>query len=52
MFHVTGGWALAGAAVTGLVIADVLFHWRGSSALLGKGTRFSLGESRLLAGRN
>lgn len=51
MFHVTGGWALAGAAVTGLVIADILYHWRGSSRLAGQGTRFTLGESRLLAGR-
>lgn len=52
MFHVTGGWAAVGAVITGLVVADVLYHWRGSSALLGKGTSFSLNESRLLAGRN
>lgn len=49
--HVTGGWALAGAIVTGLIIGDVLFNWRGSNKLLATGGGVAVKESRLLAGR-
>ena len=48
--HVTGGWALAGAVVTALILADVLAHWKGANALFGTGSRFTQGESKILAG--
>lgn len=50
--HVTGVWTAVGAAITGLILADVLFNWRGSNALLGTGSRATVRESRILAGRN
>lgn len=49
--HVTGAWAAVGAVITGLIIADILFNWRGANRLLGTSTKFGSQESRLLAGR-
>jgi hypothetical protein len=49
--HVTGGWAAVGAVITGLIIADVLYHWQGANALFKTGSKFGGTESRLLAGR-
>lgn len=49
--HVTGIASGVGAALTGLIIADILYHWRGASRLAGQGSKFGIGESRLLAGR-
>lgn len=49
--HVTGLAAAVGAVITGLIIADVLFHWRGASSLVSTGGKFATNESRLLAGR-
>jgi hypothetical protein len=51
MFGVTGFWTAIGAGITGLVIADVLFNWRGANALFRTGASFGGTESRLLAGR-
>lgn len=49
--HVTSGWAAVGAAITGLIIADILYHWQGSAALARIGGRTATNESSLLAGR-
>jgi hypothetical protein len=49
--HVTGLWAAAGAIITGLIVADVLAHWQGSSSLLRIGGRTVTKESGLLAGK-
>ena len=49
--HVTGFWAAIGAGITGLIVADVLYHWQGANALLGTGSKFGFKESSLLAGR-
>ena len=49
--HVTGFWGALGAVITGLIAADILYHWRGSSKLLGTSTKFGTAESKLLAGR-
>lgn len=51
MFHVSGFWTATGAVITGLILADVLRNWKGSSKLFGQGTRFTLGESKILSGR-
>lgn len=49
--HVTGVWTAIGAVLTGLVIADVLLHWRGANALATTGGKVVGQESQLLAGR-
>lgn len=49
--NVTGLWSAAGAIITGLIIADVLYHWQGANALFKTGSKFGGTESRLLAGR-
>jgi hypothetical protein len=49
--HVTGGWSLAGAIVTGLIIADILYRGQASGNLLRIGGNVTSSESRLLAGR-
>jgi hypothetical protein len=49
--HVTGIWAAVGAGITGLIIADILFHWRGANALAKTGGGVVTRESSLLAGR-
>ena len=50
--HVTGVWGAVGAVITGLIIADVLYHWRGARALGNTASTFGQNESRLLAGRS
>lgn len=49
--HVTGGWAAVGAVITGLIIADILYRWKGANALLSTGGKVATRESGLLAGR-
>jgi hypothetical protein len=49
--HVTGAWAAVGAVITGLIIADILYHWQGANALLRTGGGVATQESSLLAGR-
>lgn len=49
--HVTGFWSAAGAVITGLIIADILFHWKGANALATTGGGVVKKESSLLAGR-
>lgn len=49
--HVTGGWAAVGAVITGLIIADILYHWQGANALATTGGGVIKTESGLLAGR-
>jgi hypothetical protein len=47
----TGLGGIALAVVTGLMLADILYHWQGSNALLGTSGRVVTRESGLLAGR-
>lgn len=49
--HATGIGAAVLAVISGLIVADILFHWQGANALLGTGSKFASNESRLLAGR-
>lgn len=49
--HVTSVGAAVGAVITGLIVADVLYHWRGANALASTGSKFGVRESQLLAGR-
>lgn len=49
--HVTGFASAVGAVITGLIIADILYHWKGANALATTGGRVARQESSLLAGR-
>ena len=49
--HVTGFWAAIGAGITGLIVADILYHWKGANALASTGGKVAGRESSLLAGR-
>ena len=49
--HVTGAWAAVGAVITGLIIADILYHWQGANALTSTSGYVAFKESKLLAGR-
>jgi hypothetical protein len=49
--HVTGVASAVGAVITGLIIADILYHWRGANALASTGGKVATRESGLLAGR-
>lgn len=49
--HVTGIASAVGAVITGLIVADVLYHWRGANALAKTGGSVATQESSLLAGR-
>jgi hypothetical protein len=49
--HVTGFASAIGAILTGLIAADVLYHWQGANALAKTGGNVAVKESGLLAGR-